>query len=211
MVPRNSYIMKKYHNYVVVFLLLAGLSACNPGTLLVRSWRDPSVTVDTAKIGRFVVAALLGNQTVRREVEDEMASRFPGKAVQSYREFGDGDLKESEDFYSSRLKEQGYDGIVLMRLVKEDEIVRYVPGSYPVYYRSWGHYWGYSWRTFYDPGFYTTDLAYEVEVNVYSLMHGRLIWTATTTTINPPDRDKIFREVGRIVYARMKKEGFLKL
>jgi hypothetical protein len=160
--------MKKYHNYVAVFLLLAGLSACNPGTLIVRSWRDPSVTVDTAKIGKFVVA-------------------------------------------SSRLREQGYDGIVLMRLVKEDEIVRYVPGSYPVYYRSWGHYWGYSWRTFYDPGFYTTDLAYEVEVNVYSLVHGRLIWTATTTTINPPDRDKIFREVSRIVYARMKKEGFLKL
>jgi hypothetical protein len=100
---------------------------------------------------------------------------------------------------------------VLMRLVKEDEIVRYVPGSYPIYYRSWGRYWGYSWRTFYEPGYYATDLAYEVEVNVYSLRHARLIWTGTTTTINPPDRDKIFRDVSRIVYARMKNEGFLKL
>jgi hypothetical protein len=202
--------MKNYHKYIGLFLLLAGLSACNPGTQITHSWRDPSATVDTAKIGKFVVAALLGNQTVRREVEDEMASRVPGKAVQSYREFGDGDLKESEDFYSSRLKEEGYDGIVLMRLVKEDESVRYVPGSYPVYYRSWRRYWGYSWTAFYDPGYYTTDLAYDVEVNVYSLARGRLIWTATTTTINPPDRDRVFRDVSRIVYAKMKKEGFLK-
>jgi hypothetical protein len=203
--------MKNYHKYVGVFLLLAVLSACNPGTHIVHSWRDPSVTVDTAKIGKFIVAALIGNQTVRRQVEDEMASRFPGKAVQSYREFGDGELKESEDFYSTRLKEKGYDGIVLMRLVKENEIVRYVPGAYPLYYRTWGRYWGYSWAAFYDPGYYTTDLAFDVEVNVYSLAPGRLIWTANTSTINPPDRDKIYREVSRIVYAKMKKEGFLKL
>jgi hypothetical protein len=202
--------MKKYNKYLYVFLLLAGLSACNPGTKIIHSWRDPSVTVDPAKIGKFVVAALLKNQTVRREVEDDMASRFPGKAVQSYKEFGDGNLKESEDFYNSRLKDEGYDGIVVMRLVNVDKNVRYVPGSYPVYYRSWRGYWGYSWTAFYDPGYYTTDRSYDVEVNVYSLTPGRLIWTASTNTINPPDRDKMFRDVSRIVYTKMKKEGFLK-
>jgi hypothetical protein len=203
--------MKKYNNFLFVCLLLTGLSACNPGTHIIHSWRDPSVTVDTAKIGKFVVAALLRNQMVRREVEDDMASRFPGKAVQSYKEFGDGNLKESEDFYNSRLKDEGYDGIVVMRLVKIEKTVRYVPGSYPVYYRSWLGYWGYSWTTFYDPGYYTTDRRYDVEVNVYSLIHGRLIWTASTSTINPPDRDQVFRDVSRMVYAKMKKEGFLKL
>ncbi len=56
--------------YIGLFLLMAGLSACNPGTQITHSWRDPSVTVDTAKIGKFVVAALLGNQIdCQKEVE----------------------------------------------------------------------------------------------------------------------------------------------
>jgi hypothetical protein len=202
--------MKQYTNYFLLIPLLAALWACNPGTHISHSWRDPSVTVDTAKIGKFVVAALLKNQTVRREVEDDMASRFPGKAVQSYKEFGDSDLKESEDFYNRKLKEKGYDGIVVVRLVNVDKNVRYVPGSYPVYYRSWRGYWGYSWTAFYDPGYYTTDRSYDVEVNVYSLDPDRLIWTASTSTLNPPDRGQMFRDVSRIVYTKMKKEGFLK-
>jgi len=196
-------------NVFLGFFLIA-LAACGPTTQIVDSWRDPDVVVDTARVNKFVVAALLKNQTVRRQVEDEMAAQFPGKAVQSYKELGEVELKEDDAMYNQKLKNDGYDGIVMMRLVDVDKSTRYVPGANPVYYGSWRRYWRYSWTGFYDPGYYTTDKAFNVEVTVYSLIRDKLIWAANTTTVNPAGRSELFSDVSKTVVKKMKKEGFLK-
>jgi len=49
-----------------------------------------------------------------------------------------------------------------------------------------------------------------VEVTVYSLKRDKLIWTANTSTVNPPGRTELFSQVAKTVMDRMKKEGFLK-
>jgi hypothetical protein len=186
------------------------LAACGTSTQIVDSWRDPDVVVDTAKIHQFVVAALLKNQTTRHQVEDDIASQFPGKAVPSYKELGDAELTQDDAVYNQKLKSDGFDGIVMLRLVNVDKTTRYVPGSNPVYYGSWRRYWRYSWTGFYDPGYYTTDKAYNVEVTVYSLLRDKLIWAANTSTVNPSGRGELFSDVSKAVVKRMKKEGFLK-
>lgn len=191
-------------------LFIIALAACGTSTHIVDSWRDPDVVVDTANVHKFVVAALLKNQTVRRQVEDEIAAQFPGKAVQSYKELGEDELKEDDAMYNQKLKSDGYDGIAMMRLVDVDKSTRYVPGAYPMYYGSWRRYWRYSWTGFYDQGYYTTDKAFNVEVTVYSLVRDKLIWTANTTTVNPAGRGELFSDVAKTVVKRMKKEGFLK-
>ena len=184
------------------------LAACGTSTQIVDSWRDPDVVVDTAKVHKFVVAALLKNPTMRRQVEDEIAAQFPGKAVQSYMELGENELKDDDAMYNQKLKADGFDGIAMMRLVDVDKSTRYVPGAYP-YYRSWRGYWRYSWTGFYDPGYYTTDRSFNVEVTVYSLIRDKLIWTANTTTVNPAGRGELFSDVAKAVVKKMKKEGFL--
>lgn len=195
--------------YCSLGLFILALVACGTNTHIVNSWRDPNVTVDTANIHNFVVAALLKNQTIRHQVEDDMVALFPSKAVQSYKIFGDADLTEKDDVYNERLKKDGYDGIVMMRLVSVDKSTRYVPGMYPMYYGSWWRYWRYSWGGFYDPGYYTTDRSYDVEVTVYSLKRDKLIWAANTNTINPAGREELFNNVAKTVLDRMKKERFL--
>jgi hypothetical protein len=107
--------------------------SCGSTTHIVDSWRDPNVTVDTADVHRFVIAALLKNETVRRKVGDDITTLFPGKAVPSYQEFGDS-LKEPDNVLNERLKKDNFDGIVVMRLVNVNNLTRYVPGSYPPYY-----------------------------------------------------------------------------
>jgi hypothetical protein len=189
--------------------LLALLAGCGTQTHIVDSWRDPDVIVDTAKIHQFVVGALLKNQTTRHLVEDDMAARFPGKAVQSYKVLGDAELRDSEEVYNEKLRAAGFDGIVMMQLVDVNKRTRYVPGSNPYYYGSWRHYWGYSWGGFYDPGYYTTDKVFDVEVTVYSLKRNKLIWTATTSTVDPPGGQELFASVAKTVLDRMMKEGFL--
>jgi hypothetical protein len=185
------------------------LFGCGGGTRIVSSWRDPNVSLDTNNIHKFVVAALLKNQSVRRQVEDNMVAMFPAKAVQSYKEFGDDSLRENDEVYNQKLKSEGYDGIVVMRLVSVDRQQYYVPGNYPAYYGSWRGFWRYSWTGFYDPGYYATDKNYEVEVNVYSLKRDKLIWSGMTSTINPRGGAELFGDVSKTVYKKMEKEGFL--
>ena len=63
---------------------------------------------------------------------------------------------------------------------------------------------------YYDPGYYTTDKTYYVEVNVYSTRKDGLIWSGVTSTMNPTSRSDLFGSVINAVNKRMRKEGFLK-
>jgi hypothetical protein len=200
--------MKK--NLLLVVLITSLIAACSPTAHIVNSWRDPEVVVNTAELHKFVVAAFLKNEAVRRRVEDRMAALYPGKAVPSYTEFGLNELKENDEVYNQKLKSEGFDGFVMMRLVKVDKDSRYVPGTYPPSYVTWRGYWRYAWPNYYDPGYYTTDKTYYVEVNVYSLLRDKLIWSGITSTINPSGGDELFDGVIKAVSKKMKDEGFLK-
>jgi hypothetical protein len=196
---------------LVIFtsLLFVSLASCN-SIKVVTSWREPDASVSASQLNKFVVAALLKNQAVRRKTEDLMAADFPGKAVQSYKELGETELKENNEFYNQKLKGEGFDGMVVMRLLQVDKNKRYVPGNYPDYYHTWGLYYTAAWTGFFTPGYYATDKIFDVEVNVYSFKRGKLIWSATTSTVNPAGSDELYDDVIKAVKKRMKKEGFLK-
>ncbi len=190
-------------------LLLAVLAACCPATKIENSWREPDTVINTAALNKFVVMALLKNESVRRRAEDQLAAAYPGKAIQSYQVFGTTELKDNEANYRQKLQAGGYDGIVIMRLVKVEKDQRYVRGNYPAYYGSWWGYYRYAWPVYYDPGYYTTDKTYYVEVNVYSTRQNKLVWSGITSTINPSGSDALFTDVIKAVSKQMRKEGFV--
>jgi hypothetical protein len=197
-------------NYIseIIFaaLIFTSIASCNT-TRIVTSWMDPDATTHTVRLHRFVVAALLKNQTVRKRTEDIMVSYFPGNAVQSYKELGETELKQNNAIYDQKLKAEGFDGIIILRLLQLDKDKHYVPGNYPEYYRSWGFYYGAAWTDFYTPGHYTIDKIYEVEANVYYFKIDKLIWSATTSTVNPAGRDQLYEDVIKVVKKKMKKQG----
>lgn len=194
---------------LILMVLMAGLAACGPNTKIIHSWRDPNTVVNSSKLQKFVVAALLRNEATRREVEDKMAALNPGKAVPSYKIFGSTPLTGTDESYMQRLKNESYDAVVIMRLSKVDRDERYVPGNYPTYYGTWQGYYGYAWGGYYDPGYYTTDKTFYVEVNVYSLPKDKLIWSGVTSTINPATGENLFDGVISAVEKKMVDEGFL--
>jgi len=55
----------------------------------------------------------------------------------------------------------------------------------------------------------TIKKKYFIEINVYSLVRNKLVWSGTTSTINPSGSDELFDNVINTVNERMKKEGFL--
>jgi hypothetical protein len=208
---RLQYLWKPNCISVIIFasLLFTSIVACNP-TRIVTSWTDPELETKAVRLNRFVVVALLKNQTVRKRTEDMMASYFPAKAVQSYKELGETELKQNIAFYDQKLKTEGFDGIIILRLLHLDKDKHYIPGNYPEYYRSWGFYYGAAWTDFYTPGHYAIDQIYEVEANVYYFKSNKLIWSATTSTVNPEGRDQLYEDVIKVVKKKMRKQGFLR-
>jgi hypothetical protein len=206
-------------------LLLASLAfficsflSCMAPTQIVSSWRDPSVTISNPASHKIVVAALIYDQGVRRQIEDYMASLYPGVATQSYQILGGDSLIKNEAGASQRLKGQGYDGIVIIKQVTENFTQHYVPGQFPAYYSTWGGYWGYGWggprwgATYYDPGYpghFRVDRTWVVQVNAYSIEPNKLIYAANTRTTDPGGRIPLYMDVCNAVRKQMKQDKFL--
>ena len=189
-------------------LIITIFTSCS-STRIVNNWRDPDTSINPVNLNKFVVAALLKNQAVRRQVEDQMASFVPGKAIPSYKEFGTNELKENDETYNQKLKAEGFDGFVIMRIASIDSSRRFVSGNYPTYYGNWRRYWGVSWSGFYEPSYYTTEQTYNIEVTVYSLKSDKLIWSGTSTAVNPSGDSSPYNDVSKEVYKKMKNEKFI--
>ncbi len=203
---------------ILLTFFVSGLFACSSPTQIVSSWKDPNTTIQDPGVHKIVVAALIYDQGVRHQVEDYMASLYPGVATQSYLILGRDSLISNEDAYSQKLRSEGYDGIVIMKQVNENISQHYIPGQFPSYYTTWGGYWGNGWggprwgATYYSPGtpgHIQTDRTWIVQVNVYSLTTNKLIWAANTRTTDPHGRVPLFDDVCKSVRAQMKSDKFL--
>jgi hypothetical protein len=197
-------------NLIWVLICSCILFACGPSTKIENSWHDPNVTKDQSQISKFVVMALLKNEATRRITEDNLARMYSGKAVQSYTILGMGQLVENEQYYTDKFKELGFDGAIVMRLVKVEKEVGYVPGTYPGYYGSWYGYYNYAWGGFYSPAYITTDQTYYVETNVYSFSQNKLIYTCTTSTVDPNNSTTMLDEVIKTVNNDLKAKSIIK-
>jgi hypothetical protein len=188
------------------------LVACASPTQIINTWRDPTVTINP-RLHKIVVAALLHDQGVRRQVEDYMSSLYPGTATQSYLIFGDSLINDTNG-ETQKLRDLGFDGIVVMKQVGMDATKYYVPGTMPGFYSTWGGYWGYGWNNvgYYpgSPGYVKTDRTWRVQVNAYSLISNKLVFSANTATTDPGGRIPLFMDVCDAVRAEMKREKFIK-
>jgi hypothetical protein len=203
---RKDYFMKKYLHIVA---LLITMVSCAPGTKIIHSWRDPDMVINTHTSNKFIVAALLKNETIRRRTEDLMTIYYPKKAVPSYKECGTHLLNEDIASLNKDLISRGFDAVVVFRVVQIDKTHPYVHGIYPAYYNNWKDYYNFAWERYFNPGDYVIQKTYYVEVNVYYLATNKLVWSGTTSTINPSGSDELFDEVINTVNEKMKKEGFL--
>ncbi|HTE25905.1 hypothetical protein [Flavitalea sp.] len=202
---------------LIGIFFISTIIRCSAQTQIVNSWRDAETTIQNPGLHSIVVAALINDQVVRRQVEDYMASLYPGAATQSYMLFGgDSLLQKGESHYNDILKKEGYDGIVLLRQTGENTDQQFVAGRPPAYLNTWSGYWRGGWGNRWaepqflpgTPGRIETDRTWHVQVTVYSLLANKLIWAANTNTTNPGGRVPLFEDVCKAVKKEMKREGF---
>ena len=186
-------------------LLLAG---CGPSTKIEKSWTDPSFTPATVQsYKKILVAGLLKNEGTRRIVEDKVVAAFKNvTAVQSYSYLQPGDTVRAA--IEDKLIKDGFDGVVLMHLADVDKTVSYVPGTtyYGGWYGGYGGWGGYGG----SPGYYQQDKTFYVETNFYSLREGKLLWSATTSSLNPDKLDRTLDDIVASLKGQLQKQKLIK-
>jgi hypothetical protein len=91
-----------------------------------------------------------------------------------------------------------------MRLANVDKSTSYVPGTtYGGWYGGWhGGWYG-------TPGYYQEDKTFYVETNLYSIDQQKLLWSGTTSSLNPSKLDQTLDDIIATVKAQMQKEGLV--
>ena len=138
---------------------------------------------------------------LERAMAAEIANAVPAHAV-----FSDEEVRNPETV-RAKLRDLGFDSTVIMRLAGVEREVSYVPGrlyAAPAYYRDpWG-FWGYGWRTSYDPGYLRQDRIVVVATNVYSVADDKLVFASQSETFNPASLREV---VGSVVTAMSRATG----
>jgi hypothetical protein len=187
------------------------IASCT-STKITSSWREPDKAVAVSALNKVLVVALFKDETSRHKAEDQMAGYLGGKAVVSYNYLKASFDKKNEEAIREKIKSDGFDGAVTMRLVDVDKEKIYNPGNtslYPSYYRNFSGYYHRSYSYFTNPGYYSTTKTYTVETNVYSIKEDKVIWSGLTETTDPDGVKKLTEEVAAVVYKKMVKEGFI--
>jgi hypothetical protein len=120
--------------------------------------------------------------------------------------------KKNEDNIKDKIKLDGFDGAVTMRLIDVDKERIYTPGnisSYPLQYRTFSGYYYRTWANYSTPGYYTTTKTYNIEINVFSIKDDKIIRTGLTETTDPSGVEKMTADVVKTVFKKMKKDGFI--
>ena len=205
---------------LVITTLAIGLTllvACTTTTTLTSTWKAP----DTQPInlsGRRIAAVFITNDdSLRRTGENALVADLTARGAHG---FGTFHLLPSDQHFDgeaaeSRLRGAGADAVVFMRVVGKDQRIIYTPGqiiSPP--YRGFRPYWGFGWRTVYQPGSLRTEADVSIETLVYSLTaaeNSQLLWASTsrTTTANPANLNALVSEVAEATAREMANAGFL--
>lgn len=176
------------------------LAACST-TSIVSTWKDPELT--RLSFREVVVVAVTKSPVTRRVMEDQLVSRLRVRAVASYT------LSKAppiEEELHDLIGQKGYDGAVVMRLVSVDREAQWVPGTWA------GPYWGWGWGSMggmFDPGHYTYDTNVRMETNVYSLPDEKLVWAATSRTVNPASVDELVDETLDAIAKELRRQGLV--
>ena len=182
---------------------LVALTAC-ASTRFTETWRNPNIAPEHFR--KVVAMAVVGPATLRRVAEDEIVRTLPaGEAIPSYQVLSDAEIRDPAQALA-HLRGAGFDGAITMRVLSDQDKVRYVPGTT---FPDFPTFLGYAWPPVYDPGYYVTDREVQVETNVYALPSQQLIWSGVSRTQNPANFGAMAREVAKGVRGRLESQGIL--
>jgi hypothetical protein len=203
--------MKKIGFLIIAIISLLAADAQKQKTSIVKSWRDPETMIKVGQFNRILVVAFVKDPANRKAAEDDIVKQLKSKGVPSYQIFGEGVSDMDDEALAEKIKNERFDGAVVMQLINPDKEMQYTPGTgtYPATYNSFYPYYGGAAKKFSDPEYLAKHDIYTIETNFYSFKDNKLVWSGITNSVDPKDIDKMIASIGKVITEEMKKQGFL--
>jgi len=193
---------------LIAFPLVAVIPVLAGGTRIVQRWVSPEVA--KYQFDHVLAICIIKDETTRQLVEDAMAARArKGNALPSYNILHEADLRDKEQA-KRKILQMGFDGAVIMRPLRVEDRVNYVPGSYPPYYGSFWGYYGWAWPNLYVPDYVYTDKIVQVETTIFSIKDDKLLWTTLSETKNPESARDVVLGIAKEIGKEARKRGLVK-
>lgn len=210
--------MKK-SSFLASLALLTILASCTSSTKIIGSWSSPDKP-QTA-YSKFLVTGLTSNLVNRQAFEEELTATLNKdgfSAASSLTLIPLGSAKDDEGKAKAlrTIQEAGFEGILTVALIDQTSETRYVQGTatyapmgYGGYYGRYFGYYGYYGGITSNPGYYTTNKNYYIEVNLYDAKTEGLVWSSQSETTNPTNLEAFAHTFAGIVVEQMIEDGIL--
>jgi len=198
-------------NYILLSGIVLFWMACESPAGIQKSWSNSQQKTDSTKrFQKILFVALLKDDYTRKVAEDKLVNEVRPRGVASYNYLPNYTANADTGMISQKLIQDGFDGIVIMRLITMNKNSVNSPGDNSSNYNSWYGYYSSTFPLYNVPGNYSPNDLYNIQTNVYSLKENKLLWTGVTTTVNISDKKIMIDKVIAAVKQNMRDQGFIK-
>jgi hypothetical protein len=215
-------------NFLIV-LTCVFFASCGSNTSIVSSWRDPNATLSKENFKKVLIVALAKDESTRRATENRIASINPAVLNPSYNYLNQQNLNLTQEQKISIVQSEGFDGAITLRFIRADKETQYVPGTtnyysgmgYPGmgygyaggygmgYGAGFGGWYGAYAPAYYSPGYYQENVYYYIETNIFDLKNNKLVWSATTKSLDVSDVNTTIDEIMEACVQQMRADGYM--
>lgn len=209
----QNYFMKPVR--IINALLLLALISCGYTTSMTGTWKaSPDKTYTFASIA---VISGAHNLEARKMIEEQVEQKliregFNAEAGIMFLPPNATKDNISPEIVKEFLSLNGFDAVIVIRLLSKEDTRRYVPGSYtyaPVYGTSFYDYYGQMYNYAYTSGYMTGSVYFFLETNLFTYPEGDLIWSGQSETYDVTDLRKSADIFSEVLVSEMVKSGVM--
>ncbi len=208
------------HFVLVATVALTGLAGCattsssSKGTQFVSTWKAPDAAPLSVSQGDKVVAMVMSKQdTTRKKDEDAICDELRARGfrpIPSYTLVPTDQVDDQEKALAT-IRNSAATAIFAARPISVDKSEKYVPTHWaegtplsdlPSMYNL-------GWQSQTIPAHTVTTTVVRIQLLVYSLPQGKLLWSADSETTDPGQLDSFFAELVKAAAEQMTREGVL--
>lgn len=208
------------HCVLIATAVLASLAACSTtstttkGTRFVSTWKAPDAAPLAVKQGDKVVAMVISkDESTRKKDEDAICDELRARGfvpIASYTLVPTDQIADQQKAMAT-IKNSAATAIFGAQPMTVDTSEKYVPTQWadgsPL--MDFGSFYNLGWQSQTTPAHTVTTTVVRVQLLVYNLPQGKLLWSADSETTDPGQLDSFFAELVKAAAAQMTKEGVL--
>jgi hypothetical protein len=193
----------------IVLMVAFGVS-CATKTRVSSQWLSPDYK--GGPMHRIMVVGVAETPLARRTYEDRLAEALRAggaDAVSSYQLLPSSD-RLTKEALEEVVQREGFDGVIVTRLLEVTEETTYVPPSSHVVSSVGYHgYYGRHYDVVHTPGYTRTTEIVRLETRLWNANDSQLVWGITSETFDPTSTTDAIASVTKKLVEELSEDGLL--